>query len=56
MPDFVEVAKAERGRQSRSESGLTQPTQPNHVWTVDFKDWFLLGDGQRCDPLTVCDR
>ena len=36
--------------------GLTVPTQPNHVWTVDFKGWFLLGDGQRCDPLTVCDR
>jgi transposase InsO family protein len=37
-------------------AGLTVPTQPNHVWTVDFKGWFLLGDGQRCDPLTVCDR
>ncbi|MEO6876174.1 MAG: IS481 family transposase [Opitutaceae bacterium] len=36
--------------------GLTQPTQPNHVWTVDFKGWFLLGNQQRCDPLTVCDR
>ena len=36
--------------------GLTVPTQPNEVWTVDFKGWFLLGNGQRCDPLTVCDR
>ena len=36
--------------------GLTQPTQPNEVWTVDFKGWFKLGNGQRCDPLTVCDR
>ena len=36
--------------------GLTQPTQPNEVWTVDFKGWFTLADGQRCDPLTVCDR
>src|SRR5471032_836731 len=36
--------------------GLTVPTQPNEVWSVDFKGWFLLGDGQRCDPLTVCDR
>ena len=34
---------------------LTVPTRPNHVWTVDFKGWFNLGDGQRCDPLTVCD-
>jgi transposase InsO family protein len=39
-----------------SNDGLTQPTQPNHVWTVDFKGWFLLGNNQRCDPLTVCDR
>ena len=34
---------------------LSVPTQPNHVWTVDFKGWFSLGNGQRCDPLTVCD-
>jgi len=34
---------------------LTEPTHPNHVWTVDFKGWFTLGNGQRCDPLTVCD-
>ena len=36
--------------------GLTVPTQPNHVWPFDFKGWFNLGNGQRCDPLTVCDR
>ena len=36
--------------------GLTQPTQPNEVWTVDSKGWLTLADGQRCDPLTVCDR
>ena len=34
---------------------LTKARYPNHVWTVDFKGWFLLGNGQRCDPLTVCD-
>ena len=37
-------------------SALTKPTHPNHVWTVDFKGWFLTADGVRCDPLTVCDR
>ena len=36
--------------------GLTVPTRPNHVWTVDFKGWFVLGNRQRCDTLTVCDR
>jgi len=28
---------------------------PNDVWCIDFKGWFLTGDGQRCDPLTVSD-
>lgn len=35
---------------------LTEPTRPNEVWTFDYKGWFLLQDGQRCDPLTTCDR
>jgi len=38
-----------------ADNGLTEPTQPNHVWTVDFKGWFILDDGQRCDPLTTSD-
>jgi transposase InsO family protein len=36
-------------------SALTQANHPNHVWTVDYKGWFTLGNGLRCDPLTVCD-
>lgn len=28
---------------------------PNDVWTVDFKGWWLLRSGQRCEPLTVRD-
>jgi transposase InsO family protein len=43
------------GVYSAANDGLTGPTQPNHVWTVDFKGWFTLGNGERCDPLTVCD-
>ena len=35
--------------------GLTVPTQCNQVWTVDFKGWFRVQNGQRCDPLTVRD-
>lgn len=35
---------------------LTVPVRANHVWTFDYKGWFVLQDGQRCDPLTVCDR
>jgi transposase InsO family protein len=28
---------------------------PNDVWCVDFKGWFLTGDGIRVDPLTISD-
>jgi len=52
----LSVARRRRpGAYPAFNDGLTVPTQPNHVWTVDFKGWFLLGNGRRCDPLTVCD-
>jgi putative transposase len=34
---------------------LTVAVRPNQVWSVDFKGWFRTGDGERIDPLTVCD-
>ena len=34
---------------------LTEPTRPNHVWAVDHKGWVRLGDGTRCEPLTITD-
>lgn len=37
----------------------TQPfaaiARPNDSWCADFKGWFLTGDGQRIDPLTITD-
>ncbi len=30
-------------------------TAPNDVWTVDFKGWWRVLDGTRCEPLTVRD-
>jgi putative transposase len=27
----------------------------NDVWAIDFKGWFLTGDGARCEPLTLSD-
>jgi putative transposase len=27
----------------------------NDVWCMDFKGWFLTGDGSRCEPLTLSD-
>jgi transposase InsO family protein len=42
-------------RPDRLPCGLTVATHPNRVWGVDFKGWFVTGDGRRCDPLTVSD-
>ena len=42
------VFTVERGR-------LTVAERPNHVFGVDFKCWFLTGEGKRCDPLTAMD-
>jgi putative transposase len=28
---------------------------PNDLWTVDFKGWWRISNGQRCEPLTVRD-
>lgn len=37
----------------------TQPfaeaKEPNQVWCMDFKGWFLTGDGERIDPFTLSD-
>ena len=27
----------------------------NDVWCIDFKGWFVTGDGRRCEPLTLSD-
>jgi putative transposase len=42
------VFKVERGK-------LTAAERCHHVLGVDFKGWFLTGDGERFDPLTVTD-
>jgi len=35
--------------------GLTCAERPNHLWAVDHKGWVRLGDGGRCEPLTLTD-
>lgn len=27
----------------------------NDTWAVDFKGWFITGDGHKCEPLTITD-
>jgi transposase InsO family protein len=44
-----------RCRATPSMGPLAVATGPNEVWCADFKGWFRLGDGQRCDPLTISD-
>lgn len=34
---------------------LIHPERPNQVWAVDHKGWVRLGDGRRCEPLTLVD-
>lgn len=34
---------------------IIQPLDPNDVWTVDFKGWWLTSLGIRCEPLTIRD-
>lgn len=31
------------------------PVAPNDLWTVDFKGWWRIKSGDRCEPLTVRD-
>lgn len=47
-----------RKRRHRARPGmhpLRHADRPNAVWAIDFKGWFRLSDGARCEPLTVTD-
>lgn len=34
---------------------LSHVANPNDVWCADFKGYFMVGNGRRCDPLTITD-
>jgi putative transposase len=48
-----------RRRRRAPALGVTAPFSgcdaANRVWCIDFKGWFLTGDGMRCYPLTLID-
>ncbi|MFA4986721.1 MAG: IS481 family transposase [Candidatus Brocadiia bacterium] len=44
-----------RPRKNQPADEITQPQEPNDIWTVDFKGWWRTMDGKRCEPLTVRD-
>lgn len=50
----VQPRGARRRRQPTSPP-VVVATAPNDVWSIDYKGWFRVGDGTRCDPLTVND-
>lgn len=52
---LVKPRRRRRGAVGVVRPGLSMPTAPNGVWAVDYKGWFRLGDGRRCDPLTISD-
>jgi putative transposase len=52
------LVQKRRRRVRRSTALAAAPVvalRPNHVWTTDFKGWWTLASGERCEPLTVCD-
>ena len=52
---MIQPRRRRRGSQSYPVA-LREAEAPNDLWCIDFKGWFLTGDGQRCDPLTVMDQ
>jgi putative transposase len=44
-----------RRRSPPSSAPFGQCAAANDVWCIDFKGWFLTGDGRRCEPLTLSD-
>jgi len=49
------VKRRLRRRSPPSSAPFAECAGANDVWCMDFKGWFLTGDGARCEPLTVQD-
>lgn len=48
-------ARRRRVRRQPAWPPRVEALAPNDVWSIDYKGWFRVGDGARCDPLTVND-
>jgi len=51
----VTVKRRLRRRSPPSSAPFAECAGANDVWCMDFKGWFLTGDGTRCEPLTLED-
>jgi transposase InsO family protein len=49
------VRRKLRRRSPPSSAPFAHCEMANDVWCIDFKGWFLTGDGKRCEPLTITD-
>lgn len=49
------VKRRLRRRSPPSSAPFAQCAAANDVWCIDFKGWFVTGDGARCEPLTLSD-
>src|SRR5580704_6183499 len=49
------VARRRRRHTPPYSQPLGHAEAPNQVWCTDFKGWFVCGNGERCDPLTISD-
>jgi transposase InsO family protein len=49
------VKRKLRRRSPPSSAPFAHCGAANDVWCIDFKGWFLTGDGRRCEPLTITD-
>lgn len=51
----VVVSRRKRIRRRPHAPPVVEADHSNAVWSIDYKGWFKVGDGTRCDPLTVND-
>src|SRR5580692_2809345 len=49
------VKRRRRQRAAPSSTPFAGCGEANAVWCIDFKGWFLTGDGSHCGPLTLSD-
>lgn len=47
--------KKKRRVKSKKIYPLSHVIEPNDVWSTDYKGYFVVGNGKRCDPLTITD-
>jgi putative transposase len=50
------VKRRLRRRSPPSSTPFAHCGAANDVWCIDFKGWFLTGDGTHCEPLTLSGR